>query len=193
MTAGLLVVISGPSGVGKDTIVQRLLAADPNLRYSVSYTTRPPRDYEMEGAHYSFVARAEFERLLAAGEFLEHAEYNGHLYGTSKARVEEAQAQGHDVILKIEVRGAEQVRGRRPDGLFIFIRPPSMQDLLKRRVGRGSDSEADLEARQRLAEWEIKFAERYDQQVVNDDAGRAAGEVLDIVRRERSRRAAQLA
>ena len=190
MTArpGLLVIISGPSGVGKDTIVKRLLAADPDLRYSVSYTTRPPRDYESDGVHYVFVDEQEFKRLLEAGELLEHAEYNGHLYGTSKRRVEEARSSGHDVILKIEVQGAEQVRRRRPDGLFIFILPPSMEELLARRAGRGGESDDDLIARQKLAEAEMRFAERYDHQVVNDDADRAAAEILDLIRRERSRR-----
>ncbi|MGH7903583.1 MAG: guanylate kinase [Candidatus Dormibacteraceae bacterium] len=186
--AGLLIVISGPSGVGKDTIVKRMLAADANLRYSVSHTTRARREYEVQGRHYNFVGEDEFRRFAAAGELLESAEYNGHLYGTSRRPVEAAQSQGRDIILKIEVQGAELVRRRRPDGVFIFIAPPSMAELVERRARRGTDSEEEMAARQSLAEWEMTFADRYDHVVVNEDAGRAAAEILDLIRRERVRR-----
>ena len=185
---GLLIVISGPSGVGKDTIIERLLKADAKLRYSVSFTTRPKRDYEIDGVHYSFVTKPKFEELIGRGELLEWAEYNGYYYGTSRTRVEKLQRQGLDVILKIEVRGAEQVREKRPEGVFIFIAPPSMEVLLKRREDRGSDSEKDIEERQRLATWEMSFAEYYDYVVTNEDAQVAANDVMQIIRMERKRR-----
>jgi guanylate kinase len=185
---GLLVVISGPSGVGKDTIIERLLKMDADLRYSVSFTTRPKRDYEVDGVHYSFVSKPKFEELITRGEFLEWAEYNGYYYGTSRTRVEEVQREGLDVILKIEVRGAEQVREQRPDGVFIFIAPPSMEELLHRREERGSDSEADLAERQRVAEWEMSHAQYYDYVVTNEDAQVAANDVMEIIGMERKRR-----
>jgi guanylate kinase len=185
---GLLVVISGPSGVGKDTIIERILKMDSNLRYSVSFTTRPKRDYEIDGVHYSFVTKPKFEELIGRGELLEWAEYNGYYYGTSRARVEKLQRQGLDVILKIEVRGAEQVREKRPDGVFIFISPPSMEELLKRREERGSDSEKDIEERQRLARWEMSYAQYYDYVVTNEDARVAADDVMEIIGMERKRR-----
>lgn len=184
---GLLVVISGPGGVGKDTLIDMLLARHPELRYSVSYTTRPRRPYEVEGRHYHFVSRPEFERLVAEGELLEHALVGGHLYGTSARQVSEAQAAGADVILKIDVQGAEQVRRRRPDGVFIFVEPPSMQELERRRALRGDPPELNRE-RQRLASWEMSFADHYDYRVVNDDAERAVAEIEAILERERRRR-----
>jgi guanylate kinase len=185
---GLLVVISGPSGVGKDTIIERILKMDSNLRYSVSFTTRPKRDYEIDGVHYSFATKPKFEELIGRGELLEWAEYNGYYYGTSRTRVEKLQRQGLDVILKIEVRGAEQVREKRPDGVFIFISPPSMEELLKRREERGSDSEKEIEERQRLARWEMSYAQYYDYVVTNEDAQVAADDVMEIIRMERKRR-----
>jgi guanylate kinase len=185
---GLLIVISGPSGVGKDTIIERLLKMDANLRYSVSFTTRPKRDYEVDGVHYSFVTKPKFEELIGRGEFLEWADYNGYYYGTSRTRVENLQRQGLDLILKIEVRGAEQVRAKRPDGVFVFIAPPSMEELLKRREERGSDTEKVVEERQRVARWEMSHAQYYDYVVINEDAQVAADDVMEIIRMERKRR-----
>jgi guanylate kinase len=184
---GMLVVISGPGGVGKDTLIERLCKLDPNLRYSVSYTTRPRRPYEVDGEHYTFVSPEEFQRLAEAGEFLEHARVGGHLYGTSASRVEEARRQGRDVILKIDVQGAENVRRRRPDAVFIFVNPPSMEALMQRRMARGAESAEVMEARQRLAEVEMSFADRFDHVVINDDADRATAEMAAIIERERSR------
>src|SRR4030088_2324498 len=128
MTAkrGLVIVISGPSGVGKDTLIKRLLELDPNLRYSVSCTTRPPRPGEVDGVDYSFVSRERFKQLIEEGAFLEHATYNENLYGTLEERVEQARAAGNDIVLKIEIHGAEQVREKVRDGVFIFIAPPSV-------------------------------------------------------------------
>jgi guanylate kinase len=188
LTPGLLVVISGPGGVGKDTLIEMLLQRDPRLEYAVSYTTRPRRAYEVEGEHYRFVDEAAFDRLEAEGELLEHARVNGHLYGTSKTRVDAALERGRDVILKIDVQGAEQVRRRRPDALFIFISPPSMEELLRRRVRRASEPPEVIQARQRLAEVEMDFASRYDHVVVNDETERAVAEIQAILERERRRR-----
>ena len=148
---GLLVVISGPSAVGKDTIIERLLQIDGNLRYSVSFTTRPKRDYEINDVHYSFVTKPKFEELVGRGELLEWANYNGYLYGTSRTRVEKIQRRGIDMILKIEVRGAEQERETRPNGGVIFIAPPYMVELMKRREERGTDAVADHEEQERVA------------------------------------------
>jgi guanylate kinase len=184
----LLVVISGPGGVGKDTLIEMLQERDPRLTYSVSYTTRPRRDYEVAGEHYGFVDEAAFWRLAAEGELLEHARVNGHLYGTSASRVADALGRGRDVILKIDVQGAEQVRERRPDAVFVFISPPSMEELLRRRTRRGSEAPEVIEARQRLAEVEMGYAPLYDHVVVNDDARGAVDEILAILERERRKR-----
>jgi guanylate kinase len=186
--SALLVVISGPGGVGKDTLIEMLLERDPRLTYSVSYTTRARRAYEVEGEHYCFVDEPEFWRLAEEGELLEHARVNGHLYGTSTSRVAEALGRGRDVILKIEVLGAEQVRDRRPDAVSLFISPPSMEELLRRRVRRGAEAPEVMEARQRLAEVEMGYAPHYDHVVVNDDAQRAVEEILSILERERRKR-----
>ena len=181
-------MISGPSGVGKDALVTQLLRRDSRLRYSVSYTTRPRRDYEVNGQHYYFVRESQFEELTKSGELLEHARYNGFLYGTSRTRVEEAQREGIDIILKIDVQGAEQVRRQRPDGVFIFIAPPSMEELERRREQRHSESQVAMDERQKTALEEMAEADKYDYVVINDDLERAVKEVQQIIRQERARR-----
>jgi len=186
---GMLIVMSGPGGVGKDTLIAMLRAGDPRLCYSVSYTTRPRRDYEVDGKHYSFVDEDGFARLAAEGELLEHAHINGYQYGTSAGRIDEALAGGRDVILKIDVQGAKQVRQRRPEAVFIFISPPSMEELMRRRQHRGSEPEPTIQARQRLAEVEMGYSELYDHVVVNDDAERAVGQIQAILERARKGRA----
>jgi guanylate kinase len=184
---GLLVVISGPSGVGKDTIIEGLLKLDPNLRYSVSCTTRPVRPGEVDGVNYSFVSRQDFEKLIAAGHFLEHASYAGNLYGTPAAPVEVARAEGHDILLKIEVAGAQQVRRRVPDALFIFIAPPTTEELVRRQELRSRETNQDMAERRRIAGKEMAHARDYDHVVVNDDLDGAVAEVLEIIRRARER------
>jgi guanylate kinase len=184
---GLLIVISGPSGVGKDTVIKRLLELDPNLRYSVSYTTRPPRPGEVDGVNYHFVRRDDFERLIRESAFLEHATYDGNLYGTPIAQLDEVRAAGHDIVLKIDVQGAEQVRKRAPDSMRIFLAPPNMDELLRRRTERHSESARDQTSRQRIANDEMALAAHFDHVVVNDDLERAVQEVLAIIRDARQR------
>jgi guanylate kinase len=185
---GLLIVISGPGGVGKDTLIQMLRARNPHLCYSVSYTTRPVRPNEVPGEHYTFVDVPAFHQLAESGELLEHAVVNGHLYGTSSRRVAEIQETGCDLILKIDVQGAEQVRQKRPDGVYVFIAPPDMEELLRRRAVRGAESAEEMQARQELSEVEMSYAGSYDHIVVNDDAERAVSEIEAILEQERRKR-----
>src|SRR3979411_331796 len=131
---GLLIVVSGPSGVGKDTLIKLLLKLDPNLRYSVSCTTRTPRPGEVDGVDYTFLTRERFRQLIDEDAFLEHATYNNNLYGTLMERVEQARAAGNDIVLKSEIQGVEQGREKVPDGVFIFIVPPSIDELVRRQV-----------------------------------------------------------
>jgi guanylate kinase len=184
---GLLIVISGPSGVGKDTLIRRLLELDSNLVYSVSGTTRAPRPGEKPGQNYTFLTREQFERLIGSGAFLEHATYNGNLYGTFHERVDDEREKGRDVVLKIDVQGAEQVRRLIPDAIFIFVVAPSERELERRQKERGSESAQDMAARRRIGEKEIEQAAHYDHVVTNDDVDRAVGEILDLVRKARER------
>lgn len=188
---GLVFVISGPSGVGKDALIDKLVALDPELQRSVSYTTRHPRPGERDGIDYSFVNREKFERLVAGDELLEHASYDGNLYGTSRDRVDALRKAGSDAILKIEVKGAQQVRRRLPDATFIFIAPPSMSELVRRTAQRQTESAEDRSARQMIAETEMKFASHYDYVVTNDDLDRAVDEVKGIIDQVRARRITQ--
>jgi guanylate kinase len=189
MTAGrkgLLIVISGPSGVGKDTLIKRLLELDRNLRYSVSCTTRTPRKGEIDGVHYTFLDRPRFQKLIDEGAFLEYASYDGNLYGTLSERVERVRAEGRDIVLKIEVQGAEQVRERAADGLFIFVVPPSTKELERRQELRNSESPTGLASRREIAEREMTYASHYDHIVVNDELERAVAEILAIIQQARS-------
>jgi guanylate kinase len=183
---GLLIVISGPSGVGKDTLIKSLLEHDRNLRYSVSCTTRSPRPGEVDGVDYSFVNRERFQQMLDQGAFLEHATYNGNLYGTLTERVERERDAGHDVVLKIEVNGAEQVRAKAPDAVFIFVAPPSVDELVRRQVKRNTESAQDMTARREIATREMEYASRYDHVVVNDELEHAVAEILAIIKQARA-------
>jgi guanylate kinase len=182
---GLLIVISGPSGVGKDTLIKRLLELDRNLRYSVSCTTRPPRPGEVDGVDYTFISRERFQQLIDEGAFLEYAEYNGNLYGTLAERVGRARANGHDIVLKIEVQGAEQLRKRVPDAILIFVVPPSVDELVRRQVKRNTETTKDMTARRQIATKEMEYSSRYDHVVVNDELERAVAQVLAIIRNAR--------
>jgi guanylate kinase len=182
----LLIVISGPSGVGKDTLIKSLLEHDRNLRYSVSCTTRSPRPGEVDGVDYSFVTRERFQQMIDEGAFLEHATYNGNLYGTLTERVERERDAGHDVVLKIEVNGAEQVRAKAPLAVFIFVAPPSVDELVRRQVKRNTESTQDMTARREIATREMDYASRYDHVVVNDELEHAVAEILAIIKRARA-------
>ena len=186
MKRGLLVVISGPSGVGKDTVIRRLLELDPNLKYSVSGTTRKPRPGERPDENYTFLTREEFDDLVAKGAFLEHATYNGNLYGTFRDRVDRTRDAGRDMVLKIDVQGAEQVRKLMPDAILIFVVAPSEEELKHRQERRGSESAQDLASRRKIAEKEMTYAPHYDHVVTNDDVDRAANEILELIRRARA-------
>jgi guanylate kinase len=188
MTTPLLIVISGPSGVGKDTVTRRLFELAPDLKYSVSYTTRPRRSGEVDGKSYSFVSEDEFQRLVDAGEFLEWAKVHDHRYGTSRRRVQAALDAGHDVLLKIDVQGAMRVRKQVPEGVFIFMTPPSIEALIERLMGRNTEDPASLERRQRDALQELGLAREYRYIVCNREVDRTAREVLDIIALEHTER-----
>ena len=182
---GLLIVISGPSGVGKDTLIKRLLELDRNLRYSVSCTTRQPRPGEVDGVDYTFVSRERFQQLIDEGAFLEYTTYNGNLYGTLAERVERARADGHDIVLKIEVQGAEQVRKRAPDAILVFVAPPSVDELVRRQMKRNTETTQDMTARREIATREMKYSSRYDHVVVNDELEHAVAQMLLIIQKAR--------
>jgi guanylate kinase len=177
-------VITGPSGVGKGTLIRELLGRVPGLELSVSATTRKPRAGEVEGRDYHFLERDEFERRAAANEFLEHATYSGNRYGTLRSEVEGRFAEGHSVVLEIEVQGARQVRAAMPESVLVFIAPPSPEALRERLEGRGTDSQEAIADRLRTAELELAAQEEFQHVVVNDQIDRAAGELERIVRQE---------
>ena len=180
--SGRLVVISGPSGVGKDTVLRALFELDPHLRNSVSYTTRPPRPGEVDGVAYSFVDEPTFREMIERGELLEWAQVHGNLYGTALGRVREGLDRGEDIVLKIDVQGAAQLRGRvGGEAIFIFLLPPSLEELRERLRARESESDESLAQRDADALRELTEAEGYDHRVVNDQVERAAREILDIV------------
>ena len=185
MPRGLLVVVSGPSGVGKDSVLERLFKRDLGLRYSVSYTTRKPRAGEIEGADYTFVNDAEFDRMVAARDFLEWASVHGHRSGTARWRVEEALAAGHDIVLNIDVQGGMSVRRLMPEALLIFLAPPSREELRRRLAARATEGADEIARRQADAEIEMGYSDQYDAVVVNDDRDRAADEVLALIQERR--------
>jgi guanylate kinase len=186
---GIPFVLSGPSGTGKTTVCRLLVERDPQLVHSVSHTTRAPRPGERDGVEYHFVSRERFLELVAAGAFLEHAEYGGNLYGTSAAQLDAELAGGRDVLLEIEVQGAEQVRKRRADARLLFLLPPSRAELERRLRARGTDGPEVVERRLALARRELAVAEIFDYAVVNDDLERAVAALLEVVAAERAGRA----
>jgi guanylate kinase len=177
-------VITGPSGVGKGTLIRELLGRLPGLELSVSATTRPPRAGEVDGRDYHFLSPEEFDRRATAGEFLEHATYSGHRYGTLRAEVERRVANGISVVLEIEVQGARQVRAAMGESVLVFIAPPTAGSLRERLVARGTDSEDQIDERLRTAEIELAAQEEFQHVIVNDEVERASSELEGIVRRE---------
>lgn len=188
MGEGLLIVLSGPSGTGKGTVCKALRARHPEIAISVSCTTRPPRSGEREGINYFFKTEEEFAELIRQDEFLEHACVYGHQYGTPKSFVAKKLAEGCEVILEIDVQGALKAKTIFPDGLFVFLVPPSMEELERRIRSRGTESEEQIQVRLGKAISEMAFAVEYDFVVVNDVVERAVEEIECLIGVERQKR-----
>jgi guanylate kinase len=178
---GKLLVIAAPSGAGKTTLVRKLLEREPTLRFSISYTTRPPRVSEVDGRDYFFVDVSEFERMRAADEFLESARVFDHFYGTSRAHVDDLLAQGYSVLMEIDWQGARQVRAGHPDAIGIFILPPSRDELERRLRGRATDPEAVIRRRLADAVSDMGHWQEFDYVVFNDDVDAATGRLVQIL------------
>ena len=187
MKKGLLIVISGASGTGKGTVCKELLAREQGVAYSVSATSRAPREGEMDGREYYFRTREEFEAMIAAGAFLEYADVYGNYYGTPLAPIEERRAAGEDILLEIDTQGALNVMERCPDGTFIFLLPPSLEELRRRITGRGTETEESLARRLAAARDEIRLGKRYRYAVLNDAVEAATERIQTILAAERLR------
>lgn len=185
---GLLVVISGPSGVGKGTVRKALFEIDGHdLVYSISMTTREPREGEVDGKDYYFVSKEEFLRCIKNDQFLEYAEFVGNYYGTPKDKIDEQIELGKEVVLEIEVQGALQVREKVKDAVFIFIAPPNREALYRRLLRRGTENPETIQNRMEKAEREFPLAHKYDYIVVNDEVTNAADRIIAIIRAEHAK------
>ena len=195
MPKGKTFIICGPSGVGKGTVVSRLMEADPTLYFSVSATTRAPRAGEADGVHYHFLTRERFQEWIDAGDFLEHAQFVGNFYGTPRRYVDEAMDQGRDVLLDIEIQGAEQIHQKRPEAGRIYIAPPSWEELARRLTGRGTEDTEKIRSRLARGREEFAAARDFDYLVINDTVDHAVAEIRAIMTAEHCRpaeRAAQI-
>ena len=189
---GIPFVVSAPSGTGKTTVCRRVVADDPNLEFSVSHTTRPRRSGERDGVDYRFVDEEAFLALVKRGFFLEHAAYNGNLYGTSHEAIDGPLDRGRDVLLEIEVQGAAQIRERRLDARFVFLVPPSFSALKERLRRRGTDAPDAIARRLAIADNELRAVRGFDYVVVNDDLERAVAAVAEVVEAERCGKTAEV-
>lgn len=187
----MLIVVSSPSGGGKGTLIDRVLKTVPGVSYSISYTTRAPRAGEQNGREYFFVSAAEFEAMIGRGELLEWANVYGYLYGTSRAQVEKECAAGHDIILEIDVQGAESIRRLIVNAVTVFILPPSFELLRQRLVARGTDLPADLERRLHGAPAEVEQYQNFQYVILNDDINRASAQLASVIYAERAQRERQ--
>jgi guanylate kinase len=185
---GLLIVLSGPSGVGKGTVCSSLRHEQEDIIYSVSATTRNPRAGEIDGTNYFFKTREQFESMITNNELLEWAEYVGNYYGTPRAFVEETLNKGKDIILEIEVQGALKVKETYPDGIFVFLMPPSFEELRSRIVHRGTENPESLLNRMNVAKEELQMMRHYDYAVVNDEVEKAVKRIQSIIEAERLRK-----
>jgi guanylate kinase len=184
---GALFIVSAPSGAGKTSLVSALLAADPLVKKSTSYTTRAPRPGEQDGRHYHFIDPVTFERMRLCGDLLENARVHGNHYGTSRQTVENECAAGNDILLEIDWQGAAQIRALKPEAVAVFVLPPSLESLEARLRGRGQDAPEVIAARLAAARGEISHAEEFDYVIINDDFDRAAQDLISIIRAERLR------
>jgi len=184
---GTLFVVSSPSGGGKGTLIRRVLDTVPNLSYSVSYTTRTPRNGEVHGREYFFVNRETFEAMVRANEFLEWALVHGNLYGTARQQVALETAAGTDIVLEVDVQGAASIRNLTMDTVSVFILPPSYEILRRRLVARGTDSPEQLALRMKNAPEELRQYSSFDYVIINDDVERAAHQLASIIYSERAR------
>ena len=187
MKKGLLIVISGASGTGKGTVCKELLARERGVAFSVSATSRAPREGEQDGREYYFRTRVEFEAMIAEGAFLEYADVYGNYYGTPLAPIEARRSAGEDILLEIDTQGALNVMERCPDGTFIFLLPPSLEELRRRITGRGTESEESLMRRLAAARDEIRLGRRYRYAVLNDTVEDATARIQTILAAERLR------
>jgi guanylate kinase len=188
---GRLIVVSSPSGGGKGTLIRRVLKEVSGLGYSVSYTTRAPRTGEVHGRHYFFVTPETFMEMVQAGEFLEWARVHGNLYGTARSQVEQELAEGRDILLEVDVQGAESVRAQVDNAVSIFILPPSFDVLCARLTARGSERPDDLTLRLRNARGEVERYVEFDYVVINDEVERAAAQLAAVIQADRARRERQ--